>query len=178
MNGITKSCFIPLFYIKPQRSINFKVWMKSCFIPLFYIKPQPRWSKPPSPSVVLYLCSTSNHNTPIYPNHITALFYTFVLHQTTTQRPEDNAQGVLFYTFVLHQTTTWRDRRHLASSLFYTFVLHQTTTCSCGSTCRSGCFIPLFYIKPQRQDIAMMLATVVLYLCSTSNHNFIVIYNK
>ena len=36
-----------------------------------------------------------------------------------------------------------------------------------------SCFIPLFYIKPQLGREARKIFTVVLYLCSTSNHNFV-----
>ena len=104
---------------------------------------------PSYPLVVLYLCSTSNHN------HLAAyiimakLFYTFVLHQTTTTPTVGSQPPTLFYTFVLHQTTTKSRSRICSLSLFYTFVLHQTTTKQWRNGRITGCFIPLFYIKPQ-----------------------------
>ena len=121
-------CLIPLFYIKPQLRWRWRVAHHRCLIPLFYIKPQPCGWRNQRGSVVLYLCSTSNHNP----------FAVFVLMET------------LSYTFVLHQTTTLIEPHLISIVLSYTFVLHQTTTTlSCSEILRS-CLIPLFYIKPQR----------------------------
>ena len=35
---------------------------------------------------------------------------------------------MLYYTFILHQTTTEKKNVYLSRELYYTFILHQTTT--------------------------------------------------
>ena len=57
--------------------------------------------------VVLYLHSTSNHNTPRDLLIRKLLYYIFILHQTTTLAEEDGRADMLYYIFILHQTTTY-----------------------------------------------------------------------
>ena len=99
-------CFIPLFYIKPQRTKLSFTFLRSCFIPLFYIKPQPYRAAQRRHRVALYLYSTSNHNGDTYHTHKLRLLYTFILHQTTTRKHHVQMKKALLYTFILHQTTT------------------------------------------------------------------------
>ena len=164
-------CLISLFYIKPQRLHDGIGCVLGCLISLFYIKPQLVLSMTFTPFVVLYLCSTSNHNKVLNPIFAIGLSYISVLHQTTT--PDRNHQlGVwLSYISVLHQTTTNLGLCHFFHSclisLFYIKPQH-------GKRIRSSelrCLISLFYIKPQLIIRSLNDSRVVLYLCSTSNHN-------
>ena len=161
-------------------------------IPLFYIKRQQRIAQRFASSVVLYLCSTSNHNTSFGVLSWRTLFYTFVLHQTTTGtgivyhpggcfiplfyiKPQQRRLVVLYPSVVLYLCSTSNHNLFLDvvrhPLLFYTFVLHQTTTPLRHTRRHPRCFIPLFYIKPQHDSISASPSSVVLYLCSTSNHN-------
>ena len=81
---VTRRCFIPLFYIKPQPLFAQSNLMARCFIPLFYIKPQHERNRIQDELVVLYLYSTSNHNMVVLVMIPLRLFYTSILHQTTT----------------------------------------------------------------------------------------------
>ena len=56
-------------------------------------------------------------------------------------------------------------------SLSYISVLHQTTTHGRRLLRKINCLISLFYIKPQRASPHHGVGPIVLYLCSTSNHN-------
>ncbi len=56
-------------------------------------------------------------------------------------------------------------------ALSFTFVLHQTTTAKACKRLSYYCLLPLFYIKPQRVLQPASSASIVFYLCSTSNHN-------
>ena len=56
--------------------------------------------------------------------------------------------------------------------LSYTFFLHQTTTVGLGAFPLVDCLIPFFYIKPQLYLSAAFFFVIVLYLFSTSNHNW------
>ena len=58
---------------------------KDCLIPLFYIKPQRSVVNCPQLTIVLYLYSTSNHNMADDTARPNGLSYTFILHQTTTR---------------------------------------------------------------------------------------------
>ena len=100
-------------------------------------------------TVVLYLHSTSNHNSTQWQPAINWLYYIFILHQTTTKS--------------VHQCI-WE-------VLYYIFILHQTTTVPILDFLRSSCIISSFYIKPQLAYISYIMPIVVLYLHSTSNHN-------
>ena len=55
-------CFLSLFYIKPQRIERTYTLDKGCFLSLFYIKPQHLIGNNWLDIVVSYLYSTSNHN--------------------------------------------------------------------------------------------------------------------
>ncbi len=147
--GKSKRCLISLFYIKPQLASWIYITSWSCLISLFYIKPQPSFLFILHYSVVLYLCSTSNHNAIRGFSLIRELSYISVLHQTTTLLVTGGCLSQLSYISVLHQTTT------------FTFVLPN----------EKSCLISLFYIKPQRGVGTLHPFLVVLYLCSTSNHN-------
>ncbi len=154
----TASCEKPslseLFYIsflhQTTTSSSFCFSHSGCFISRFYIKPQLQELSSCRRIVVLYLVSTSNHNL-LRPWHIVRM---------------------LFYISFLHQTTTgWRASRG-AQRLFYISFLHQTTTMLRRLPKLSSCFISRFYIKPQQAVDNMKSNEVVLYLVSTSNHNF------
>ena len=113
-----------------HQTTTFKVsmiYLFGCLISLFYIKPQPYHYAVLHSIVVLYLCSTSNHNCVVY---------------------------------VI-----------ISQMLSYIFVLHQTTTTGKTAANWFRCLISLFYIKPQRDHWNSWQVKVVLYLCSTSNHN-------
>ena len=77
-------CIIPSFYIKPQPYMNTLKNIKGCIIPSFYIKPQLAARVGHGLAVVLYLHSTSNHNRRKRGEVQSRLYYTFILHQTTT----------------------------------------------------------------------------------------------
>ena len=55
----------------------------------------------------------------------------------------------MYYTFILHQTTTSLVESLSKDKLYYTFILHQTTTRDKLMSCLDSCIIPSFYIKPQ-----------------------------
>ena len=101
------------------------------------------------PLVVLYLYSTSNHNNFFSMNFFSWLFYTSILHQTTTEcHFQFLDRGCFIPLFYI------KPQRPIVALL----------RVSC-------CFIPLFYIKPQHEKRSYELSAVVLYLYSTSNHN-------
>ena len=78
--------------------------------------------------VVLYLHSTSNHNSVRRLKSHNALYYIFILHQTTTH-PTNIVNIIgLYYIFILHQTTTLAKLPMVEEELYYIFILHQTTT--------------------------------------------------
>ena len=56
-------CVISFFYIKPQLSAIASFTLLGCVISFFYIKPQRKIEGLFQQLVVLYLSSTSNHNT-------------------------------------------------------------------------------------------------------------------
>ena len=58
------------------------------------------------------------------------------------------------------------------STLSYISLLHQTTTDSGEFDSKINCLISLFYIKPQPALPSILNRRIVLYLSSTSNHNF------
>ena len=121
-------CFIPLFYIKPQLLFTLFLGVPYCFIPLFYIKPQrvSRWGG--GWGIALYLFSTSNHNQ--------SLAYAY-------------ATQIALYLFSTSNHNL-PELVEIIGLLLYTSFLHQTTTLSLFRSCCHHCFIPLFYIKPQR----------------------------
>ena len=101
--------------------------------------------------VVLYLISTSNHNKTFQNLLQTPLYYILFLHQTTT------CHG------------TWR--KHSCCIISYFYIKPQLLL---SATARRGrCIISYFYIKPQLWHDVWLYDPVVLYLISTSNHNFI-----
>ena len=130
---------------------QFITGMQGCIISSFYIKPQLLKFRQVREVVVLYLHSTSNHNTVdgagfrsssciissfyIKPQPWLAaslfwiqLYYIFMLHQTTTERQANLRVQRLYYIFILHQTTTICSCRYFYFTLYYIFILHQTTT--------------------------------------------------
>ncbi len=145
----TLCCLISLFYIKPQPEVSHKCRSLCCLISLFYIKPQRRHRAALSCRVVLYLCSTSNHN--------------------SCCRSPSRPSVVLYLCSTSNHN---HSHEHFSKcELSYISVLHQTTT-GCSTTWTvSCCLISLFYIKPQLRSFISIEVKVVLYLCSTSNHN-------
>ena len=83
-NRKSVSCLISLFYIKPQPTYFSSIKKESCLISLFYIKPQHTDELQEEGTVVLYLFSTSNHNSSVCTSSSTPLSYISFLHQTTT----------------------------------------------------------------------------------------------
>ena len=102
----------------------------SCIISSFYIKPQRVPFCNILVHVVLYLHSTSNHNSVQFLNYVHLLYYIFILHQTTTQNVLNVFSSELYYIFILHQTTTLELGEDGKAKLYYIFILHQTTTCA------------------------------------------------
>ena len=102
----SSSCFISLFYIKPQLVTSFPFYRSRCFISLFYIKPQHNSYTLVPISVVLYPYSTSNHN---YQGKGIRLVHVVLYPYSTSNH---NLLGMtahfgrLFYILILHQTTT------------------------------------------------------------------------
>ncbi len=121
--------------------------------------------------VALYLYSTSNHNN-IYLRGL-GTFVALYLYSTSNHNrfkmPLQNELVALY----LYSTSNHNSAfiRLSASMLLYTFILHQTTTQTQSGRGRIGCFIPLFYIKPQLIINTVNYPQVALYLYSTSNHN-------
>ena len=121
-------CIISSFYIKPQLLTQAGQRPHGCIISSFYIKPQlsrkqaitlivvlylhstsnhnSYWTISRGRQVVLYLHSTSNHNRIAAYNKIYSLYYIFILHQTTTDVGNVIPYARLYYIFILHQTTT------------------------------------------------------------------------
>ena len=99
-----------------------------CVISFFYIKPQRAGLYNSTQAVVLYLSSTSNHNTKSGSKLPFPLCYIFLLHQTTTRLPCTLIKRTLCYIFLLHQTTTIKLGQYFRVQLCYIFLLHQTTT--------------------------------------------------
>ena len=144
--------------------------------------------------VVLYLYSTSNHNIEVECDHWKKLSYIFILHQTTTQYNAASPLNLLSYIFILHQTTTrCKQVSNLQGCLIYLFYIKPqlrkqppnwparcliylfyikpqlAVCCWIRATC---CLIYLFYIKPQLHVHSKITQDVVLYIYSTSNHNY------
>ena len=189
----TLNCLIPFFYIKPQLSscpfrkpvIVLYLFSTSnhncvlCGLPW-------RW-------IVLYLFSTSNHNQWQRLCGRSILSYTFFLHQTTTQRGLSSSSHYCLIPFFYIKPQLCVYRKGMATivlylfstsnhnsgelpapdlRLSYTFFLHQTTTEVVKGESIRNCLIPFFYIKPQHGMIPQYKYFIVLYLFSTSNHNW------
>ena len=122
----------------------------SCIISSFYIKPQPSCSKSRLKSVVLYLHSTSNHNTFLrtHPRLNCCIISSFYIKPQLLQYHEVIAAVVLY----LHSTSNHNWSGSPVSSLYVVLYLHSTSNHNCGF----------------RSNAAK---SVVLYLHSTSNHN-------
>ena len=120
-----------------------------CVISFFYIKPQPNVLKRTRIEVVLYLSSTSNHNSNL--RHSCRLLV--VLYLSSTSNHNDN-QGKAYSSIVVlylsstsnHNKDAWSWIQRL---LCYIFLLHQTTTVSGAVKFMICCVISFFYIKPQ-----------------------------
>ena len=187
------SCLISLFYIKPQLVQLVLTDLACCLISLFYIKPQLMELRIYTLDVVLYLCSTSNHNRVFYlPScGIVVLYLCSTSNHNHPTAPCRCESVVLYLCSTSNHNSIWSVS--CAEQLSYIFVLHQTTTCCWCNYASSCCLISLFYIKPQlawdelnKANCCLISlfyikpqpwpgadggAGVVLYLCSTSNHN-------
>ena len=82
--SVTLGCVISYFYIKPQPTMSAQLSSVSCVISYFYIKPQLTSDSNGQFLVVLYLTSTSNHNSRLMHGFNVLLCYILLLHQTTT----------------------------------------------------------------------------------------------
>ncbi len=151
--GTNESLRLSYTFLLHQTTTSFRRFL--CFLP-----------------IVLYLSSTSNHNTHMQPLSFLQLSYTFLLHQTTTNTEPGILMFLLSYTFLLHQTTTDNDCMPTLVKLSYTFLLHQTTTfllCSRRPFILSYTFLLHQTTTYRRRMLGG--ACIVLYLSSTSNHN-------
>ena len=146
--------------------------MICCIISSFYIKPQHTAHRGQWRVVVLYLHSTSNHNCRKDNELVSKLYYIFILHQTTTFRHFQTLRPPLYYIFILHQTTTVCNENLQAESCIISsfYIKPQPRTAQLRNQC--CCIISSFYIKPQPKLSIYFYLAVVLYLHSTSNHNF------
>ena len=99
--------------------------------------------------VVLYLSSTSNHNTV----------------------PGDKFRFKLCYIFLLHQTTTNEKYFEVPCGCVISFFYIKPQQQKIPYAQANGCVISFFYIKPQHCARRQIPLQVVLYLSSTSNHN-------
>ena len=107
--------------------------------------------------VVLYLFSTSNHNSfRSVPVQCVIVLYLF---STSNHNPAPLALFAAEYCLI---------------SLFY---IKPQLRGNEGKLI-SGCLISLFYIKPQLRGYESQLVTVVLYLFSTSNHNRAAVHKR
>ena len=122
------------------------------------------------------------------------LYYIFILHQTTTECRRLARMLLLYYIFILHQTTTSNLSRILLTCCIISSFYIKPQLYLHGDTVYKSCIISSFYIKPQLYDlysphgmrckissfyikpqltlISIHIYQVVLYLHSTSNHNF------
>ena len=123
-------CYIFLLH---QTTTNKTILLRQngCVISFFYIKPQPHQVVQVSIRVVLYLSSTSNHNS-----------------QDAHWRKH---MVVLYLSSTSNHNRSWRTMA--ADTLCYIFLLHQTTTARRGERALFGCVISFFYIKPQHPPI-------------------------
>ena len=165
-------CLISLFYIKPQPSSLLGFAMLNCLISLFYIKPQLSWSAVSQCSIVLYLFSTSNHNT-LCSHHskpeIVLYLFSTSNHNILMGWPIATR---LSYISFLHQTTTIENEHIQQRGLSYISFLHQTTTVARFDGLLAYCLISLFYIKPQRIFRILLINKHLLYIqCIRSGRN-------
>ena len=186
-------CVISYFYIKPQPKRRHDREKRRCVISYFYIKPQPIVNALNMKSVVLYLTSTSNHNTLDNWALIVVLCYILLLHQTTTLQALVLLLERLCYILLLHQTTTRPSLvfNSIGCVISYFYIKPQLLNFGgfCENRCvisyfyikpqhnhecaivKRCCVISYFYIKPQQESVSTFDEIVVLYLTSTSNHN-------
>ena len=82
----------------------------------------------PTPIVVSYEFSTSNHNSAASLPAYDLLYLMSFLHQTTTLCNRKKEIKVLYLMSFLHQTTTVESSRQAAVRLYLMSFLHQTTT--------------------------------------------------
>ena len=125
-------CFNELYYTFILHQTTTICWALTlsccCIIPSFYIKPQLQLTSSYIKKVVLYLHSTSNHNCASIIHSFP--FVVLYLHSTSNHNfsRQNTSNYWLYYTFILHQTTTYALYLGSNSQLYYTFILHQTTT--------------------------------------------------
>ena len=144
-----------------------------CIISSFYIKPQHSPFGKMDLTIVLYLHSTSNHNPLLYYTKTdTVVLY---LHSTSNHNsPQASGSlSALYYIFILHQTTTRRKGKNWGKSCIISSFYIKPQLMSILSVLTMCCIISSFYIKPQPWRTSVLLRWVVLYLHSTSNHNFV-----
>ena len=121
--------------------------------------------------VVLYLSSTSNHNYcfRLLKYLLVVLYLSSTSNHNKTQRPHYHV--MLCYIFLLHQTTTKRPYTLTKRSCVISFFYIKPQQPIRHAIMMLGCVISFFYIKPQPSVAARTRPSVVLYLSSTSNHN-------
>ena len=121
----------------------------SCFISIFYIKPQPGVDSRCVSSVALYLYSTSNRNCDYSAIEARVLLYIYILHQTATllggasqakccfisifyikPQPRYSEYKTAIVALYLYSTSNRNltiNRNHILW-LLYIYILHQTAT--------------------------------------------------
>ena len=139
---------IEILHQTTTAAADFKIAI-GCILLKFYIKPQRKIIHGQRRQVVSYWNSTSNHNTISNNPFLPKLYLIEILHQTTTR---------------------WKDK-HKCSALYLIEILHQTTTQTIATPWFLSCILLKFYIKPQPGPEPSLLAGVVSYWNSTSNHN-------
>ena len=106
-------------------------------------------------------------------NEEKGLYLIEILHQTTTWLAASSPAVWLYLIEILHQTTTTYVVTILGNKLYLIEILHQTTTQALALTPLCRCILSKFYIKPQLIVGCFLLALVVSYRNSTSNHNLL-----
>ena len=150
VNGVSSSCILSKFYIKPQLSC---ISSNGCCVVSYRNSTSNhnlrRWLGIYS-KVVSYRNSTSNHNTADLFDTLNKLYLIEILHQTTTLGPSMYLPLALYLIEILHQTTTL----HPIGARGTPVVSYRNST--------------------SNHNISQTLPTtssVVSYRNSTSNHN-------
>ena len=151
----------------PQKGISI-----SCILSKFYIKPQQSSYCLVSFEVVSYRNSTSNHNNSSSQMVMIRLYLIEILHQTTTSVITGSLTFWLYLIEILHQTTTANHSSFATLSLYLIEILHQTTT---GIVCLMDALKVVSYRNSTSNHNKSMprnfRGLVVSYRNSTSNHN-------
>ena len=117
-------CVISFFYIKPQLAQCLNCRGVRCVISFFYIKPQPIVPDAVYSQVVLYLSSTSNHNT----RRCWNCRWKVVLYLSSTSNHNTNASIGKIASVVLYLSSTSNHNRLKRLILKQIVVLYLSST--------------------------------------------------